>query len=106
MRLKASELSLQLFGSEGVNVIIEVVYILCTLACSLCVVLLVRQYWRNNSVFLLRCGICFFGLAISNACVCIGLLNLNLELNLCVLRGVITLLSIMVLIYGFVWDTK
>lgn len=81
-----------------------VVYTLCSLMSSICGILLLRAYWPKKSSFLLWNALCFVGFALNNI-----LLIVDLELgpgyDLSILRGVITLASVGILLYGLIWDT-
>jgi hypothetical protein len=79
------------------------VYALCAMTSLFCAILLARGYRRNRSGLLLYTALCFAGLALNNVVVYIDLVVLP-ETDLTVLRHAIALISVAVLIYGFVWE--
>jgi hypothetical protein len=83
----------------------EAVYILCTLTSLACTVLLLRGYIRRRVRLLLWSSFCFFGLTISNILLFIDLVVLP-HIDLSVWRSLATLIALVVLIYGLVWDAS
>jgi hypothetical protein len=82
----------------------DAVYMICALACFLCVVLLWRGYLRNRTRLLLWSSLCFAGLAVNN-----GLLFadkvLYPEVDMSILRSVAALVGLLLLLYGLIWDS-
>jgi hypothetical protein len=83
----------------------SLVYALCALTSAGCAVLLTRGYHRQRSRLLLWSGLCFAGLFLNNTLLFIDLV-LARSIDLSALRGVVGLGSLVVLLYGLVWDAK
>jgi hydrogenase/urease accessory protein HupE len=83
----------------------SVFYALCALTSAGCAGLLARGYRRGPTRLLLWSTLCFVGLAINN-----GLLFLDLVLvpsvDLSLLRGLTGLGSLLILLYGLIWDRR
>jgi len=80
-------------------------YGLCTLAALFCAALLLRAYFRSRYKLLLWGGICFLGLTLNNALLVVDKLVFpEPEINLFSWRLVTALVSVMVLLYGIIWD--
>lgn len=82
-----------------------IVYALCGLTSVACAVLLLRGYLATRARLLLWGGLCFVGLAINNVVLFIDL-SVVPEVDLSVWRSLPTLVGLLVLIYGLVWETK
>lgn len=80
------------------------VFILSMLTAATCSVLLLRAYQRTRTRLLLWSGICFAGLAANNGLVFVDLVVTPPQMSLVWLRSTVTLLSLLVLIVGLVWD--
>jgi hypothetical protein len=80
-------------------------YALCTLTALFCTCLLLRAYFRTRYKLLLWGGLCFFGLTLNN-----GLLVIDKQVfpgeNLFTWRLVLALASMLVLLYGIIWDKE
>ena len=81
------------------------VYILGTLTTLACAMLLLRGYARTNRRLLLWSGLCFSGLTISNLLVFIDLVIVP-DVNLFVWRLATSALSMFLLLYGLIWDSR
>lgn len=82
----------------------EVVYILCSLTSLACAVLLARSYLQQRQVrLLLWSALCFLGLTASNVLLFVDLAVLP-HIDLSTFRSLVTFISLVVLIYGLVWD--
>jgi hypothetical protein len=81
------------------------IYLLCSLTALLCALLLLRAYRRSQYKLLLWGGICFVGLTLSNVLLFIDKLIVP-YVDLTTGRLMLTLLSLMVLLYGLVWDAE
>lgn len=82
-----------------------VIYSLCALTALLCAILLLHAYRRSKYRLLLWGGICFFGLTLNNAVMIVDKFMLPfVDLYTC--RLVIALLSMLVLLYGLIWDAE
>jgi hypothetical protein len=80
------------------------VYLLCTLASTLCALLLLREYRRTSSRLLLWSGLSFSMMAVSNALVFVDLVIVP-QIDLALTRGSTFMLATALLLYGLVWDT-
>jgi hypothetical protein len=83
----------------------EAVYILCSLTSLACTVLLLRGYLRRQVRLLLWSSLCFFGLTISNVLLFVDLVVVP-NIDLSIWRSLATLIALVVLIYGLVWDAS
>jgi hypothetical protein len=81
------------------------IYLLCSLTALLCAWLLMRAYSRSQYKLLLWGGLCFIGLTLSNVLLFIDKLIIP-YVDLYTERLLLTLLSLMVLLYGLVWDAE
>lgn len=81
------------------------VYLLCSLSCLACAVLLFRTYRVSASRFLLWSVIGFVGLTLGNALLFIDLVLVP-NVDLLVYRQLVTFLSVAALTWGFVWDRR
>jgi hypothetical protein len=83
----------------------EAVYILCSLTSLACTVLLLRGYLRSRVKLLLWSSLCFLGLTISNVLLFIDLVIVP-DIDLSTWRSLATLIALVVLIYGLIWDAN
>lgn len=70
-----------------------------------CAILLFKGYARVKRRLLLWSGLCFFGLTISNFLIFVDLVVVP-DINLYDLRLGTTLLSMTLLLYGLIWDSR
>ena len=81
------------------------VYVLCAITSTLCAILLLRSWLRTRVRLLLWSTLCFAGLTVNN-----GLLFADLVLvpsvDLSLWRGVTGLGSMLILLYGLIWDRR
>ncbi|MES2745685.1 MAG: DUF5985 family protein [Bdellovibrionota bacterium] len=82
-----------------------VVYLLSTITCLACALLLLRSYKRGGSRLLLWSGICFLGLAVNNAFATIDVNTSRELLDLSTARLLVSLGSLSVLIFGLTWES-
>ena len=82
---------------------VYVLGIVVTLACS---VFLLRAYVRVRQKLLLWSGLCFAGLAISNLLVFVDLVVLPATVDLYRWRLGTAAVSILLLVYGLIWEGK
>ncbi len=80
------------------------IYILCALTAFLCAWLLFKTYSRSRYRLLLWGGLCFGGLTVNNFLLVVDKLFL-VDIDLTMWRLSAGLLSIIVLLYGLIWDT-
>jgi hypothetical protein len=83
----------------------SLVYILSALTSALCAVLLLRDYRRTSGRLLLWSGLAFAGFASANALVFMDLIVVP-EMDLSLLRAATAFVSISLLLYGLVWDSR
>lgn len=81
------------------------VYLLCSLSCLTCAVLLLRTYRAGASRFVLWSVLCFIGLTAGNALLFIDQVLVP-EVDLLLYRQLVTFASVSALMWGFVWDTR
>lgn len=83
----------------------SLVYALCAVTSALCAGLLARAYRQQRTRLLLWSTLCFAGLTVNN-----GLLFADLVLvpsiDLSLWRGLTGLGSMLVLLYGLIWDRR
>ena len=78
-------------------------YILCTLVCLVCAVMLLRGYFRGRHRLLLWSGLCFAGLTLSNVFVFLDLV-IYPQVDLYLWREITAAVSILVLLFGMIWE--
>ncbi len=83
-----------------------VIYGLCALTAFLCAWLLLAAYRRSSYRLLLWGGLCFAGLTLTNGVLILDKIFLPETIDLSVWRYAMTLLSLLVFIYGLIWDTE
>jgi len=81
-----------------------IIYSLCALTALGCAVLLLRGYRRSRYRLLLWSGLCFAGLTINNLLLVIDKVALP-EHDLSIARTVVALVSMIILLYGLIWDS-
>ena len=79
------------------------VYVLGFVVTFLCAVLLLRAFARVRHRLLFWSGVCFAGLAISNGLLVVDLVFLPF-VNLYVWRLAVAAVSMLILVYGLVWE--
>jgi hypothetical protein len=82
-----------------------IIYGLCSLTALGCAYLLLQGYRRGGYRLLLWSGLCFAGLTINNFLLVIDKLILP-DVDLSLWRNATMLLSMVVLLYGLIWDTE
>ncbi len=80
------------------------VYCLCLLAAFGCAWLLLRSHRRSRSPLLLWSGLCFCGLTITNSLRVVDLVFVP-DVDLFIWRNLATLVSMLLLLYGLIWET-
>jgi hypothetical protein len=83
----------------------ETVYLLCAATSAACAVLLLRAHHRTRTRLLLWSGLCFVGLALSNAVLVIDLILVP-DVDLATWRLVPAAAGVALLLYGLVWETE
>lgn len=82
-----------------------IVYVLCFLTSAACAFLLGRSYRRTGVRLLFWSGVCFAFLAANNLALVVDLV-LWPDGDLRVVRVVLSLLAVMSLLWGFIWDSE
>lgn len=80
------------------------IYTLCALTALVCAALLIRAYARNGYRLLLWSGLCFAGLTLNNVLLIFD--KLIVAQDLADWRAGVALVSMMVLLYGLIWDNE
>ncbi len=81
------------------------VYLLCFLAAGACALLLARTYWRTGMRLLLWSSLCFLFLAGNALVVILDMLVLK-QVDLSLVRTLLSLAAVCVLLFGFIWDRE
>jgi hypothetical protein len=84
----------------------SLVYLLGTVVSLLCAILLLRAYGKVRMKLLLWSGLCFVGLTISNALLCIDLILLPDDIDLYMARLSTAAASMLLLLYGLVFESE
>ena len=79
------------------------VYLLCLLSSAVCAWLLARRYARSQTRLLLWAALCFGLLALNNLLVVSDLLVIT-SVDLSLARLFASLVGILILLYGFIWE--
>ena len=82
------------------------VYLLGMFVALACGVLLARGYRQSRHRLLLWSSICFLGLALTNALLFVDLSLLPPSIDLHLVRRAVMAISLLVLLYGLVWDSE
>ena len=82
-----------------------VVYVLCAITSGACAVLLARSYRRTRTRLLLWSAICFGFLLVDNILLVVDLAIWTAR-DLRILRTSVALAGLLVLLYGFIFDTR
>jgi hypothetical protein len=81
----------------------SLIYGLCAAIALLCAVLLLAAWRRQGHRLLLWSGLCFVGFTINNVLLVLDKIVLP-DVDLSVWRTGVALVSIVVLLYGLIWD--
>lgn len=82
-----------------------VTYTLCALVALLCAYLLLTAFRRQGYRLLLWSGLCFVGFTLNNILLVLDKV-VYLDIDLTLYRTTVALLSLMVLLYGLIWDAE
>ncbi|HEX3756294.1 MAG TPA: DUF5985 family protein [Rhizomicrobium sp.] len=80
------------------------IYGLCALVALLCAFLLLRAWGYSRYRLLLWSGLCFAGLTVNNVLLIIDKIFLPTQIDLSLLRILVSLISIVVLLFGLIWE--
>ena len=79
------------------------VYLLCGITSLICASLLLRSYLANRSPLLFWSSLCFIALAVNNILLFIDLVIVP-TIDLSMYRALFSLLAVLVLVFGLIWD--
>lgn len=82
------------------------IYSLCALTAFACAVLLLRGYRRSRYRLLLWSGLCFCGLFANNVLLVVDRIFLPPEIDLSLLRLIVSAASMAPLLYGLIWEEE
>lgn len=82
------------------------IYSLCAATSLVCAWLLFGAWRRTRYRLLFWSSLCFFGLTLANGVLIVDKLLTPPEVDLSLYRYGLTLLSLIVFIYGLIWDTE
>lgn len=82
------------------------IYSLCALTAFLCAWLLFAAWRRSRYRLLLWGALCFAGLTFGNIVLIVDKIFLPTQVDLSVWRFTITLISLLILLYGLIFDTE
>ena len=80
-----------------------IVYTLCALTALTCAVLLLRAWLQSRAPLLFWSGLCFAGLTFNNVLLILDRFVFR-EMDLTNLRLATALLSLLLLLYGLIWE--
>ena len=83
----------------------EIVYLLCAATSAACALLLLRAHQRTGTSLLLWSGLCFVGLALTNAILVVDLVVVP-DIDLSTWRLVPAVVGVALLLYGLVWESE
>jgi hypothetical protein len=81
------------------------IYTLCALTSALCTALLARAFWRFRTKLLLWSALSFCGLTLNNLALWADKIAFPTE-DLSLVRNATALISMLVLLYGLVWESE
>lgn len=82
----------------------SLVYFLCLAASAICAALLIRGYMRSRTRILLWSAICFALLALNNLLAVVDIVLIPDGVDLQLERVATSLLAVLILLYGFIWE--
>jgi Family of unknown function (DUF5985) len=88
-----------------VHLIPSLVYVLCFITSLVCLVMLFRSYLTTRNRMLLWSALCFVGLSINNLLLFLDVVVLP-SVDLSVPRDVSAVIAVLVLLYGFITETR
>jgi hypothetical protein len=93
------------FYGERTNKMAALVYSLCALTSFLCSGLLFRSFYRTRSRLLFWSGLCFAGLALNNMILVLDRIIFP-AVDLSKWRLMVSLVAMLPLLYGLIWDDE
>jgi len=82
----------------------SLIYLLCALTAFACAFLILRSYLRSRQRLLLWSGLCFSGLFINNVLLVVDRVLLGPEIDLSIWRLEISLIALLPLLIGLIWE--
>ncbi len=83
-----------------------VIYGLCTILAGVCAWLLLNAYRRSRYKLLLWGGLSFAGVTLSNAVLVVDKVLTPPSVDLSLWRYALTLVALLIFLYGLIWDTE
>lgn len=83
----------------------EIVYVFAFIVALSCAVLLYRGYQRSERRLLLWSSLCFFFLSLENLLLFVDLIIVP-DIDMRLVRGLVTLVGMLSLVYGLVWERE
>lgn len=83
----------------------SIVYLLSTITCLACALLLLRSFKRSGSRLLFWSAVCFIGLGLNNALATIDVNTSRELLDLSTARLVLSISGLAALIFGLTWES-
>jgi hypothetical protein len=84
---------------------VGLIYSLCALTALLCAWLLLRAYQKSRYKLLLWGGLCFVGLTLNNILLIIDKFVIP-YIDFSVWRLLLALISVLIFLYGLIWDSE
>ena len=81
-----------------------IIYTLCAFTCLACAVLLLRAYRDAKGPLLLWSGLCFVGLTAGNVLLVVDRVLTGPETDLSTPRLVVAFSSLLLLLFGLIWE--
>lgn len=81
------------------------VFLLCAATCLVCAILLFRGFARTHARLLFWSGLCFAGLTVDNLMLYADLYVFP-DVSLVIWRKLPGLISLMLLLFGLIWESK
>lgn len=83
----------------------SIIYGLCAIVALLCAYLLLTAYLRQRHRLLLWSGLCFAGFTANNILLVLDKI-VFLDVDLSIYRTGVAFLSVLILLYGLIWDAE
>jgi hypothetical protein len=85
-------------------VLATLIYALCALTSITCLVLLWRSWRASGHRLLFWSALCFAGLSVNNVLLVLDMVVLPVEVDLYTWRQVAALVSVLLLLFGLIWE--
>lgn len=82
------------------------IYGLCAVTAFLCAWLLFKAYHSSRYRLLLWGSLCFCGMTLTNVILIVDKVYTDPSVDLSTWRFVVTLLSLLIFLYGLIWETE